>query len=72
MNAADIGRKKIEDREAAYVSVGECIVDPNGRDYEVKGFDSHGEYVYLDLQPVGQCGVKSLPFRHDEIVRVRR
>ena len=72
MSAADAGRKKIESRTAEFVKVGDRILDPNGREYLVKGLSPSSGGVTLDLQPVGQCGQRSLTFDPKEEVRVRR
>lgn len=71
MSAADAGRKKVEDREAQYVAVGDRILDPNGREYTVKGFNAVAVWVVLDLQPLGQCGDRSITFLATEPIRVR-
>lgn len=72
MSAADAGRKKIEDREAQYVAIGDRILSPDGHEYTVTGFSPSRDGVTLDLQPLGQCGSRPLTFDPTEHVRVRR
>lgn len=72
MSADDAGRKNIESRKAQYVAVGERILDPNGREYTVIAYLPSPGGVTLDLQPLGQCGSRTLTFDPTEEVRVRR
>lgn len=73
MSAADAGRRKIESRTAEYVSVGDRILDPNGREYKVVNLgEPEGENVTLNLQPIGQCGNRPFEFDRHTLIRVRR
>lgn len=73
MNWADAGRKKIEEREAELVAVGESVLDPDGREYEVVNLGNYkGALVTLYLQPKGQCGNRPFTFHRHEKIRVRR
>jgi hypothetical protein len=72
MSAADAGRRKIEPREAGLVAVNDTVIDPDGREYTVVGFEPFGSVVRLDLQPKGQCGNRPFMFKIDETIRVRR
>lgn len=72
MSAADIGRRKIEPRAAEYVAVGDFILDDNGREYEVQGFERCWNMITLELRPINQCGSSGFVFGALEEVRVRR
>lgn len=73
MSAADAGRKNIEDRLVGFVTVGDNVLDPNGREYHVVSLGaSTSMAVVLNLQPKGQCGHRPMAFARDETVRVRR
>lgn len=71
-----VGRKRIEDREAELVAVGDTVLDASGQDFMVMGFDDEfgideKPIILLTVKSVAGRGTEQWPLRPTQKVRVR-
>lgn len=73
MSAADIGRRKIEDREAEFLTIGDRVLDEFGVDWEITQWSRRNGSLKIGVRRlVSPCRVDVWRLDPQVKVRVRR